>query len=244
MSAKTLARRRLRNSLLSAASGVATPPVVDEASCTNVTFSTLTNPDGDGINYRLGVWNSSGNLVVTAGGTAQAVILDGGDSGQGISNNSSPGGAGGDLRPVMALDLDAGTTAVTVGAGATGTTGASQSGGASSIGSVTTANGGLYTLPGGVAGKASSYAGTGGKGNPHGITGAIVYYGPGGGGGNGVSGNGGATGGGQGENSVDSGNQTAGTANTGGGGGGRWNNGTVAGASGGSGKVMVRWRIA
>lgn len=238
MSAKTLARRRLRNSLLSAASGVATPPVVDEASCTNVTFSTLTNPDGDGINYRLGVWNSSGNLVVTAGGTAQAVILDGGDSGWGTSNDASSGGAGGDLRPVMALDLDAGTTAVTVGAGATGTTGASQSGGASSIGSVTTANGGLYTLPGGVAG---TYAGTGGKGNPHGITGAIVYYGPGGGGG---GGNGGATGGGQGENSLNSGNQTAGTANTGGGGGGRWNNGTVAGANGGSGKVMVRWRIA
>jgi hypothetical protein len=220
-------------------------PVVNEGSSTNVTFSTLTNPDGDGKNYRLATWATSGSLVVTIPGYVQALIVDGGSSGTGTSNNSSPGGPGGSVRYLPTLALASGTHTVTIGSGGTGTTGAPVAGGASSIGSVGTSGGSASTNSGGAAGPASSYI-LGGTGTYCGITGTMTAYGGGGGGGNaqGTTSNGGAGGGGRGEYSVNGANQTAGTANTGGGGGGRWNNSSVAGANGGSGFVAVRWEIA
>ena len=218
------------------------PPRINEASSTNVTFSSLTNPDGDGKNYRLAVWNATGTLVVLSAGSVQALIVNGGYSGAGVSNNSSGGGQGGDTRLLPALVLSAGTITVTVGAGGSGIVGAPVAGGASSIGSVATSGGGGSLLPGGAAGTTST-PGTGGRGISCGITGSVVVYSGGGGGGNGVASNGGASGGGQGEYTVGGGQQTAGTANTGGGGGGRWNSGSVAGANGGSGKVCIRWEV-
>ena len=214
------------------------PPRINEASSTNVTFSSLTNPDGDGKNYRLAVWNATGTLVVLSAGSAQALIVDGGWSSAGTSNSVSWGGNGGNSRLLPALSLSPGTITVTVGAGGTGVVGATAAGGASSIGSVATTGGSVSLFTGG-AGGAGGVAGS--RGFSCGITGAVTVYG--GGGGGGQSGAGGAGGGGAGEGGPNSNNQTAGTANTGGGGGGRWNNGTVSGMNGGSGKVCIRWEV-
>lgn len=219
------------------------PPLsVNEGSSTSVTFSTLTNPDGDGKDYRMAVFNATGTLVVSSAGKCQALIIDGGYSGAGTNNNSSAGGAGGKCRFLPDLTLAATTHTITVGAGGTGIVGATQAGGASSIGSANTSSGVLLNWPGGTAGTVYT-PGTGGDGWSIGITGSAVKYAPGGGGGNGAAANGGATGGGQGEYNLNGATATAGAANTGAGGGGRWNNSAVAGANGGSGKVIVRWEM-
>ena len=91
-------------------------------------------------------------------------------------------------------------------------------------------------------GKGSAGSGTsGGSGGASSITGTSVTYA--GGGGGGLSGAAGSGGGGAGGNNSNGGN---GTANTGGGGGGAGYGGGVyhAGGSGGSGVIIVRYRIA
>lgn len=225
------------------------PPVVDEASCTNVTFSTLTNPDGDGKNYRLAVWNSNGNFVLTRGGVVQAHLIQGGWNGGGGTNNTGVGGPGGKSLPLEALLLDPGTIAITVGAGAVADY-TSIAGGHSSIGSTSTSD--SRALSGGLGGNRgvdTNPLNMGSRGIPSRITGSEVFYAGGGGSGGGSSTNGSqsrygsSNGGADGYSSVNPADGQAGSANTGGGGGGFWNVGTYKGGAGGSGKVMVRWEV-
>jgi hypothetical protein len=104
---------------------------------------------------------------------------------------------------------------------------------------------------GGNGGAASSTTGgVGGAGRLSTITGASVYYAGGGGGGCYTSsgaktgGAGGSGGGGHGSNCYPLGSQTAGTANTGGGGGGGGQGPTISnGSAGGSGIVIIRYKI-
>jgi len=227
-------------------SGGSNAPVINEGSSTNVTFSTLTNPDGDGKNYRLANWNSTGNLVVTTAGVAQGLIVDGGASGAGVTNDASAGGKGGDIRVLSRVALAAATITMTVGLGGIGTSGASVPGGVSSLGSLTTANTvvrslvfGNAVLTGGLGGAIAAPGLTGVLSN---ISGSDVRFGGGGGGGT-AGGTGGPGGGGNGVSTVNVDNGSVGTANSGGGGGGRWSSGTTSGYNGGSGRVAVRWEI-
>lgn len=206
-------------------------PTVTEGSSTGFTFSTLTNPDSDGVNYRLAVCNSGGSLVVTNAGYAQVLVVGGGGGGAALSDGGAGGGGGGVRWGTF--KIPAATHTVTVGGG-----GASGSdGGASSLGTILKSGGGQRGLVtnsrwdgtggGGSAGAYNSgdpaYAHTGGgaggtlygsnsySGVTLSITGSSVEYGAGG-----VSG--------------------AGTANRGQGGG-------PSTAAGGSGVVILRWEI-
>jgi len=128
-------------------------PVVNEGGSTGVTFSTLTNPDGDGINYRLAVWNASGTLVVTAPGLAQLLVVAGGGGG-----GSFTGGGGGCVR-WGSFVIPAATQTVTIGAGGA----ANTPGGNSILGSVLRSGGGA---PG--ESIADRFSGVGGGGSPGG----------------------------------------------------------------------------
>jgi hypothetical protein len=131
-------------------------PVVNEGSSTGATFSDLTNPDGDGKNYRLAVWNGNGTLVVTTAGLADVLVLGGGGA------NNTYGGSGGRIM-LGKWKLPAGTLNVVVGAGAGGGTdsGAGQNGGYSSL-------------------NEPQIIGGGGNGGWNYMTGAMAFYGGGG----------------------------------------------------------------
>jgi hypothetical protein len=152
----------------------------DEGASTGATFTTLTNPDGDGKNYRLAEFNAgSGSLVIAGAGYAQTLIVAGGGGGnRGGGNGSSGGGAGGVLETLVFLD--AATHAVVVGAGGTGAFTAAA-------GNETTFAG--LTVRPGLGG--SRYAGSGGGGGHSGNG----YWSNGGGGGSAGNGGVGYTGG-------------------------------------------------
>ena len=82
----------------------------DEGASTGATFSTLTDPDGDGKNYRLAAFTTSGaySLELTDGGLAQILLVGGGGGGslQGLA-------ATGSVLEGTVL-LDAGTKSVVV----------------------------------------------------------------------------------------------------------------------------------
>ena len=105
-------------------------PVVNEGASTNVTFSTLTDPDGDGIDYRLARWTTNGTLVVTTPGLAQIMMISGGPGGVGVTP-AQPGCGGGIVDGAHALP--SGTLTVTVGAGGA----YNAPGGESAIGALT-----------------------------------------------------------------------------------------------------------
>ncbi len=109
--------------MLSAAPGIAPPPVVDESSSTNATFSTLTNPDGDGKNYRLATWTANGAFAVTSPGRVQYLVVGGANYYAPI-----PYGNAGDVRPGEMM-ITAATHTITIGASGT-------YGGVSSIGTL------------------------------------------------------------------------------------------------------------
>lgn len=140
--------------------GVALAPVVDEGASSGATFSTLTNPDGDGINYRLAVWTANGTLVVTTAGEAESLIIGGG--GGSTRHVGAGSGGGGYIRDGKRI-LPAGTLTVTIGAGGVGDSPAGAPGGSAggdtSIGSVTAQGAGFV---GGQEGarQASSITGT------------------------------------------------------------------------------------
>jgi len=75
------------------------PAVFDEAKSNNCTFTTLTNPFGDGKDYRMVEFKISGTLVLESPGFADYMIVGGGgNGGRGSNNNgthSSGGGGGG-----------------------------------------------------------------------------------------------------------------------------------------------------
>lgn len=108
---------------------------VNEGSSTNATFSTLTNPDGDGINYRLATWTNTGTLSVTASGYAEVFIVSGGGSyGLFQFDQYGQGGEGGDvIRGIFTLPT--GNLTVLVGNAGVYNGGA---GGKSSIGTLET----------------------------------------------------------------------------------------------------------
>ena len=96
------------------------PAVFDEGASTGATFSTLTDPDGDGKNYRLAEFSvGSGSLAIAEEGYAETLIVAGGGGGnRGGGNGSSGGGAGAVLETIVYLDVAA--HSVEVGAGGTG----------------------------------------------------------------------------------------------------------------------------
>lgn len=63
------------------------------AVATGGTESTLTNPDGDGKNYRLHTFTANGNLVVTVAGWIRVLIA--GSGGKGYTNGTQAAGGGG-----------------------------------------------------------------------------------------------------------------------------------------------------
>lgn len=163
--------------------------------------------------------SSIGNLVTAFGGGAGGKA-DNGNSHIGTGGGSG-GGGGGQASP-----------------GGSGVAGQGYDGGQAASSGLMRAGGG-----GGGAGMAGSSAepsrgGSGGVGRISSITGSDIYYGGGGGGGSSVSSLGGAGGGGNGGGSTGS---TPGVDGSGGGGGGAY--GTGFGSAGGSGIVIIRYRI-
>jgi len=196
---------------------------------------------------------SSGYVVtVGAGGTAGLFDVQGGlgnDSQFGLLTLVKGGGGGGYVGSTGQTNGSAGGS----GGGGAGSSSSLKTGGAatSGQGNAGGSNGSQTSSPypsggGGGAGAvganaaSTNLAGAGGIGLASSLSGSTVYYAGGGGGGNyaasGTAGAGGTGGGGAG--SVSSAG-TAGTANTGGGGGG----GGTTGAAGGSGIVIVRYKI-
>jgi len=67
----------------------------DEENSSGCTFSTLNNPDGDGVDYRLAKFLGSGTLVFANDGLADIVVVGGGRTGTGGSQWPPGGGGGG-----------------------------------------------------------------------------------------------------------------------------------------------------
>ena len=148
------------------------------------------------------------------------------------------GGAGGKLNNSGSTQLTAGTY---------GNQGGTHNGTGQSNNSASSGGGGGAGSAGG-NGTSNNSGGNGGSGSTNNYrTGSDVTYAGGGGGGHGGSGKTAASGGsgGGGNAGSDNGNGVAGTANTGGGGGGASSDSvTVNGGAGGSGIVVVRYRVA
>lgn len=88
----------------------------DESSSSGFTFSTLTNPDGDGKNYRLASCTSSGNktIALELAGFVQILMVGGGGNGYSNMVDKSGGGGGGQVFETI-LNLDEGSHGVYVG---------------------------------------------------------------------------------------------------------------------------------
>jgi hypothetical protein len=96
--------------------------VVDERLSTGGVFTTLLNPDGDGKNYRLGEWRSSGACVATAAGKGRVFLMGGASGG----DASFVGGPGDVVRDCW-IDIPVGPHTIIVGAGGGVTSLGSQS---------------------------------------------------------------------------------------------------------------------
>ena len=234
--------------------------LVNEPSSTNASFSTLTNPDGDNVNYRVGNWISNGLFIVTKSGFADILMVAGGGSGGiGVSGYCAGGGGGGAIVRLKKILMPTGTYTVTVGLG--GTSGAA--GGNSSVAGPFSNEITSYMATGGGAGG-GGHGGGGSAGAVSGVSMTLSHT-PGTGGGTGGGGSGGG-GGGQGGNGGTGGaaglglsvsgwtttpvtfsaggngvsyTPVAGSSNTGDAGGGGCGAGNY--APGGSGIVYIRW---
>ena len=191
--------------------------------------------------------NSSFNSNVSTGGGSGGVG-DGGGAGN-PAFYGAPGGSGG----ASGGRIGSACSNASKGTGNTPPTSPTQGnpGGASKTCTSNTADagggGGGATASGNDAGNPTGPGGAGGAGATTQITGGPVAYAGGGGGGGNVPGSGGGgaggTGGGGAGKGPPAGSGTAGTANTGGGGGGGSSPSTT-GANGGSGVVIIRYKIA
>lgn len=177
MSARTLIRRRLRDSLLSSAS---TGWPVVSATTGSPTTTSITG-------YTVIEWGANGSFTLPTDGFVEYLVQGGGG---GSSGNY--GGGGGNTRYGIAY-LTAGTYTVTVGAGGTS---APTAGGTSEIVGVANCLGGLrggYTVwgqgprcncgdlfGGGGGSDGDASGGTGGPGITSDITGTSLEYGAGG----------------------------------------------------------------
>lgn len=160
MSAKTLGRRRLRESRLSL--GKQAPPVVT-ATTGSPTVTNVTVDSDYGTLYDFG---SNGSITTTAG-RARVLIIGGG------SDDSGPNYGNAGIVFAGWIDFTAATHTVTVGARGT----SASAGGYSAIGSLAGANGGLKPtnsaigIGAGLWLNVAAYAGY-----PDGITGSTVTY--------------------------------------------------------------------
>ena len=123
-----------------------------------------------GTTYSFHKFTSDGNFVIGTNKTVDIFMIGGGGASAG--DNAGGGGAGGLIwRPSLALS--AGTYAIVIGAGGTGTSagnqGSAQVGGNSTFGSLLTALGGGY---GGSSNKDASNGGSGGGGGRYGPSGS------------------------------------------------------------------------
>ena len=224
------------------------PAIFNEGSSSGATFTTQVNPNGDGKNYRLATFLSSGTLVITRGGIADILVVAGGRTGTtGSQWEVGGGGGGGGMIESIGYILNAQSYTITVG----------LSDQDSSFGIPRTT--GSLTAMGGAGGA----GGTNNNGNPYGYIAPwlgqayspAVYGGGGGAGGNASGGTGGVgrvsvitgntygRGGNSGVNGVVPG--ASGAANTGNGGqGGRGENvNPRTPGAGGSGIVVVRVQV-
>lgn len=133
---------------------------IDEAATSGCAFTTLTNPDGDGKNYRLASFTSTtgGSLVVTQSGLAQVLVIGGGGGAawtQTGSGAAGGGGAGGVIQ--TELYVPSGTHAISV-----GTKGANGGSGSRAYAGSGSAIGTLISVAGGGAGSGTSGAGSAG----------------------------------------------------------------------------------
>lgn len=149
----------------------------DEGASTGATFSTLTNPDGDGKNYRLAAFTSVGgshSLSISTSGMAEVLVVAGGGGGGGGQNAGKGGGGAGGYLHFQQIFLSSGAKAVVVGDGGNGGGDAnSPSGGVKGASSVFA---GIQAIGGGGGGYSPSYntgivtagatGGSGGGGNP------------------------------------------------------------------------------
>lgn len=219
--------------------------------------------------YYYRAFTSTGTISTTSSLSAEALIVAGGAGGSGRSStrygsNIYGGGGGAGGMKSVSLTLPAGSTTITIGSGGSGTsptvTGGNGSG--SVVGSIATCTGG----GGGGTGNGPANGNNGGSGGGSGGWSQYKVGNASGNGGSGIAGEGNAGGssyggGGGGKGSAASGGtagspgtiwsftgaaggagsgSTAGTANSGTGGAGSGSN-NVAGASGGSGYVVIRY---
>jgi hypothetical protein len=207
--------------------------------------------------YKVHTFTSSGTFQITEGqGEVEYIVVAGGGGGA-YNNPSGVGGPGGGFV-IGSVLLSPAEYVITIGAGGEGKTNSSYGGGTSGSNSVAfqqTAGGGIVTgLNTSVSGTPQSRissggggAGAGGPGiSPNGgpglsssINGIEYFYGAGGG--RGLGGLGGISGGGKGAVSGVPGEH--GAPNSGGGGGGGAHAGSQPAGNGGSGIVIIRYRI-
>jgi hypothetical protein len=224
-------------------------------SATGGSVTTVSNYNGTGETWKVHTFTGSGTLSVTSAPLEFNILVVNGGTGGGDANCSRgyPGGSGGNMRVFTGISIPTGSIPIVVGAGSSRGAYPRPAGGSSSVNTTLTTAGGLTgggggnsgNLPGGYNGSNGNYANT---------SGTNVRYGGGGGGGadgafagnrcsaggSGGGGRGGAAGG-------DCGTPYGanGTPNTGGGGGGAGKecSYTPIGGNGGSGIVIVSYRI-
>lgn len=227
---------------------------------------TISTYSASGVTYKVHIFTSSGNFIVTSGTASVDYLVIAGGGGGGC-DRAGGGGAGGYVAGTTTISP--GTYSVTVGAGGAGATGDTQRGvnGSNSVfGTLVTAigggGGGSENNPVGVAGgsggggsytgSAAGGAGTAGQGNPGGTAQAGFPRAPAGGGGAGQPGQNGSQatmGGGAGAKGGDGlTSSITGTPVTRAGGGGAGSNidgtggpGAGAGGAGGGGQGGVTW---
>ena len=191
--------------------------------------------------YRIHIFNSTATFNALLPLNVEYLIVAGGGSAGSPMYHSGGGGAGGVLQGSCLVN--AGTYTVTVGSGGSNPGGSNTKG---NNGSNSSFNG-LTALGGGGAGGAGttggvSTGGNGGIGILSSISGILNYYGGGGGGSTetlGETTTGGLGGGGNGNHNTGE----NGTANTGGGGGGGERVAPATSGSGGSGIIIIRYKI-
>jgi PKD repeat protein len=229
----------------------------------NITYPLIIDPTWTAVldhyeaeigNETLIMWNSTGNSTWTTPNgvtTIQFLIVGGGGAGNGNGDlgNSGSGGNGGSTKSSSSYAVTGGVTYnITVGSGGVGVANAAGGNGTNSSFDTQTITGGWGgheqqgpSAPAGGDGAGAAHSGQiGGAGNQSNITDTLTYYGGGGGSGYTSGGAGGSGGGGRGED-YNLGNAAVGTDGFGGGGGGVSNAGSIAGRSGGSGVVIIRY---
>lgn len=131
--------------------GSAQKAAFNEAASSGATFTTLTNPDGDGKNYRLAKFTGNGTLAFSQPGTVRFLVVGGGGGG-GSYMCAGPGAGGWVLDEYQ--KVTASSYSVVVGAGGAAEAGI---GGCGVHGGASTVKGENVSLNTGFAGGGGSY---------------------------------------------------------------------------------------